>query len=298
MSEEKGIPVELMAAPAEERAEDTAEKHRRQRREANAVVVDLLTNKGLYATVDASTEVGDIVHDILREGSPVVFDTYCVGCRDRSTFRTQTERVGSRSISSRPGQTIISPRLFAATVVCQRAGHTYSYVFAKPENDVIKIGQFPSTADVSFGELRSIDKSLETTDRRELGTALGLFAHGTALGAFVYLRRVFERMIYRAHDRQTAGGQPVEGFASMRMDERVAALAKELPSEVVQNSAVFSVLSIGIHELTEEQCSKHFPVMKAVLFQMLEAEEHKRKADVAAQATHAALQAILADPKA
>lgn len=298
MSEAQGIPAELMEALAEPAPEDTAVKHKRQRKEAEAIVVDLLTNKGLYARFDGTTEVGDIVHDILREGSPITFDTYCIGCRDRSTFRTQTERVGTRSISSRPGQTIVSPRVFATAVICQRAGHMYSYIFANQGNDVIKIGQLPSTADVSFGELRSIDKSLESTDRNELGTALGLFAHGTALGAFVYLRRVFERMIWRAHERQSAAGHPIEGFATMRMDERIAALANELPAEVVQNSAVFSVLSIGIHELTEEQCAKHFPVMKAVLFQMLEAEEHKRKAAVAAQATHAALQTILADPKA
>lgn len=297
MNEEKGIPAELIEAMAQPASEDTAAKHRRQRKEAEAITVDMLTNKGLYARFDATTEVGDIVHDILREGSPITFDTYCVGCRDRSTFRTQTERVGTRSISNRPGQTIVSPRIFAASVICQRAGHIYSYIFAKPGDEVIKIGQLPSTADVSFGELRSIDKSLDPTDRSELGTALGLFAHGTVLGAFVYLRRVFERMIWRAHERQSAAGHPIEGFATMRMDERIGALKDELPPSVVQNSGVFSVLSIGIHELTEEQCAKHFPVLKAVLFQMLEQEEHKRKASIAASETEAALQRILANPK-
>ncbi len=83
----------------------------------------------------------------------------------------------------------------------------------------------------------------------------------------------------------------------MRMDERVAALKGELPESVVKNSGVFSVLSIGIHELTEEQCGKHFPVLKAVLFQMLEQEEHKRKAVIAASETEAALQRILSNPK-
>ncbi len=83
----------------------------------------------------------------------------------------------------------------------------------------------------------------------------------------------------------------------MRMEDRIAALKDELPSSVVQNSGVFAVLSIGIHELTETQCAKHFPVLKAVLFQMLEQEEHKRKAAVAAAETEAALQRILSNPK-
>ncbi|WP_056371699.1 MULTISPECIES: hypothetical protein [unclassified Sphingopyxis] len=296
MKEEPKISVGLEAAAAA--LEDTGSKQKRLLREAHAAAVDLLINKGLYAGIDATTEIGDLVQVILAEGQPVVFDTYCVGCRDKSTFRVQTERVGTKSISSRPGQIIIQPRTFAVQVVCQRAAHIYSYIFTKAADDVVKIGQFPSAADVSFGELRSIDKALDPIDRRELGTALGLFAHGTVLGAFVYLRRVFERMIWRAHERQTQAGHPIEGFATMRMDQRIAALKDELPVSVVQNSGVFSVLSIGIHELTEEQCGKHFPVLKSVLFQMLEQEEHKRKAAIAASETEAALQRILSDPKA
>ena len=73
------------------------------------------------------------------------------------------------------------------------------------------------------------------------------------------------------------------------------ALKDELPERVVQNSAVFSVLSLGIHELTEEQCTQYFPVLKAVLFQMLEQEEHKRKAALTARETDAAFSRILAD---
>jgi hypothetical protein len=151
-------------------------------------------------------------------------------------------------------------------------------------------------ADIAFGELRTIDRSLERIDRTELGKALGLFSHDAAIGAFAYLRRVFERMIDRSYERQSSAGHPVQGFADMRMDEKVAALKDELPEMVVRNSAVFSVLSLGLHELTEEQCTKHFPVIKAVLFQMLEQEEHKRKAAMTQRETEAALQRILNDP--
>jgi hypothetical protein len=160
---------------------------------------------------------------------------------------------------------------------------------------VTKIGQSPSTADLAFGEVRTIDKSLDDLDRRELGKALGLYAHDTALGAFVYLRRVFERMVARAYERQAAAGHPIDGFDGMPMDKRIAALKDELPEKVVKNSVVFSVLSLGLHELTEEQCAKYFPVLKAVLFQMLEQEEHKRKAATTARETDLALQQVLSD---
>jgi len=79
------------------------------------------------------------------------------------------------------------------------------------------------------------------------------------------------------------------------MDKKVATLTLELPERAVRNSAVFSVLSAGLHELTEEKCATYFPVMKAVLFQMLEQEEHKRKAAITAKETDAAFQRILSD---
>jgi hypothetical protein len=297
MADEEHQEAALVAA-ASEAAEDPVQKMKRLRNQSGAVIVDLLANKGLYSAIDTSTDVGEVVESTLREGNYVVFDTYCTGCRDRSTFRVQSERIATRLIANRPGQTIMQPNIFAVQTVCQRGYHVYSYIFTKTGKEIFKIGQNPSMADISFGELRSIDKSLDPVDRRELGKALGLFAHDAALGAFVYLRRVFERMIQRAHERQSAAGHAIEGFANIRMDERIAALKDELPEKVVQNSAVFSVLSAGIHELTEEQCAKHFPVLKAVLFQMLEQEEHKRKAAITAQETEAALQRILADPAA
>ena len=280
-------------AALEKQAEE--EKEQLLDQECRQTVIDLLLSKGLYHAIDTATEVGERVLYELREAVTVSFDTYCAGCRQQATFRIQTQNVATRSIGGRHRENVIPPALFGVRAVCQRKFHVYTYIFTMLDKKLIKIGQLPSLADISHGELRGIDKSLDAVDRRELGKALGLHAHDTALGAFVYLRRVFERMVHRAHDRQSAAGHPVEGFDGMRMDERIAALKDELPEKVVQNSAVFLVLSVGLHELTEQQCAQYFPVLKAVLFQMLEQEEHKRKAAITARETDAALQRILSD---
>ncbi|KGB51780.1 hypothetical protein FG91_04146 [Sphingopyxis sp. LC81] len=79
----------------------------------------------------------------------------------------------------------------------------------------------------------------------------------------------------------------------MRVDEKIKALSAELPDRVVKNSAVFSVLSAGIHELADEECLTLFPVLKAVIFQMLEEEEHKRRKKIVERETDAAFQALL-----
>lgn len=287
-----GAAQALVSAQEQQEAEERLEK------ESNDVLVDLLLNKGLYYAIDTGSDVGERVNRKLRIGESVGFDTYCVGCQRETTFRIQTQKVATRTVGGQYSSHVTPPLVFAARAVCQRGFHVYTYVFTDSDDKLTKIGQMPSVADLSFGELRSIDRSLDKQDRKELGKAIGLSAHDTAIGAFVYLRRVFERMIQRAHERQSEAGHAVEGFETMRMEDRIAELKDELPEKIVQNSAVFSVLSVGIHELTEEQCAKHFPVMKAVLFQMLEQEEHKRKAAATARETDAALQKILSDPKA
>lgn len=262
--------------------------------EGRQLAFDLLFVSGLYTSAPLTGPVGETVENCIRNG-PFGFDAYCVSCKRETTFRVAARDLSSRGVSSRPGVAVKPPSLLSVSATCQRDWTVYSYILKFDDEKVTKIGQSPSTADLAFGEVRTIDKSLDDVDRRELGKALGLYAHDTALGAFVYLRRVFERMVARAHERQSAAGHPIEGFDGMPMDRRIASLNDELPEKVVKNSAVFSVLSLGLHELTEEQCAKYFPVMKAVLFQMLEQEEHKRKAVTTARETDAALQRVLGE---
>lgn len=298
-SQNKALPVfdgGVRAAIAEaERAEEArVAEAKNATTEGRQLAYDLLFVKGLYSSAPIKGPVGEVVEDCVRNGAHS-FDAYCTRCKRETTFRVAAHSVPNHGSVQRNGVRIHPPNIFAVNAVCQRDYAVYAYVMKFDDDRVMKIGQFPSMADLAFGELRSIDRSLDEVDRRELGKALGLHAHDTAIGAFVYLRRVFERMVQRAYDRQASAGHPVEGFDEMRMDERIAALKDELPERVVQNSAVFSVLSVGIHELSEEQCIRYFAVMKAVLFQMLEQEEHKRQAALAARETDAALQHILND---
>jgi hypothetical protein len=266
-------------------------------RSAKQVAFDFLVNGGLYSTLDTTLPVGAAAELEIRYTGGYGFDAYCIGCRRETTFRVTRKEVPTRGIGGPYAANATAPSLFAVNALCQRDWTVYTYIFLDGDKKLTKVGQHPSVAEIALGELRTIDKALDAVDRRELGKALGLFSHDSALGAFAYLRRVFERMIDRAHQRQAHAGQAIAGFAELRMDQRIAALKTELPDMVVRNSGVFSILSLGLHELTEEQCTSHFPVIKAVLFQMLEQEEHKRKAALTQRDTEAALQRILNDPK-
>jgi len=277
-------------------AEDDDEKARLRKVTADArqMAKDLLLIEGLYSFIEVNDEVGQAAETLIRGAKIGTFDCYCIGCKKETPFIVSPRAVVNTGGGLRGGNALAYPSsVFAVQAVCQRDLTSYLYAFHKIGDRVIKIGQHPSMADISFGELKGIDGSLDATDRKELGKAIGLFSHDAASGAFVYLRRVFERMIRRAHERQTEQGNPIEGFDGMRVDQKIAALKRELPERVVKNSAVFSVLSAGIHELDDEQCKALFPVLKAVIFQMLEQEEHKRKKEISERETDAAFQALL-----
>jgi hypothetical protein len=260
---------------------------------AKELVVDLLLHKGLYSFLQVDNAAQREAERQIREAHVGTLDCYCTTCQQVAPFISQGISVANSGGGLRHGNALAHPpSVFALRTVCQRDLTTYLYAFQKVGDRLIKIGQLPSMADISFGELKGIDKGLEPADRKELGTALGLFAHDAAAGAFVYLRRVFERMIDRAHQRHA--NSPIEGFEQKRMDQKIEAITDALPERVVKNRRVFAVLSQGVHELTDDQCKALFPLVKAVIFQMLEQEEHERRKEANERETEAALQAILA----
>ena len=59
----------------------------------------------------------------------------------------------------------------------------------------MKIGQYPSLADIANDESRTYRSVLDETDGAELHRVIGLAAHGVGVGSFVYLRRILERLI-------------------------------------------------------------------------------------------------------
>ena len=65
------------------------------------------------------------------------------------------------------------------------------------------------------------------------------------------------------------------------MDERILALKEYLPQFLVENRAVYSILSLGIHELSEQQCLDLFGLirkgMELILDEKLAQQEREKK---------------------
>jgi|GEM_PF-4268002 len=257
-------------------------------------VIELFLRRPLYAKIEGEGDYLEAVEKVLEGKASVDFDNYCVICNQVTpwTLRKFTPRNSGggsgNGITNRYVQAYL-PTIRAVSTVCMRRQHFNTYILHVADSTIQKIGQKPSMADIALGELKAVP-GIDKQDRRELGRALGLFSHDTPLGAFVYLRRVFERMIDRAHERHKGKhGSFLENWSGLRMGERIAALADELPSVVQSNYAVWGLLSKGIHELADDDAEMLFPLVKAVIFEMLGEEERHRQAAIQSEATRKAL---------
>ena len=92
---------------------------------------------------------------------------------------------------------------------------------------------------------------------------IGLAANGVGIGSFVYLRRIIEQLIYEAYQQcLTDGIVTEEQYNRARMDQKIELLSSHLPSFLVENKSIYSVLSLGIHELDENTCLAHFDTLR------------------------------------
>jgi len=148
---------------------------------------------------------------------------------------------------------------------CKRKSDDKLIFFAYEDDEcIIKIGQIPSLTDLQFGELgKKYDKQLGREDLKLYKKAIGLAAHGVGAGSFVYLRRIFEKLIlatFKDHSKDLNISEL--DFNKKYMADKVDILKDYLPSQLVSMRSIYSILSSGVHELIEEDCLAYFPALK------------------------------------
>ncbi len=212
----------------------------------------------LYKTFDITEENWQKVIEVelFRE----TLDAYCIDCKKDSTFIHDFEK-------PTPGYKktyAFSERIFCNLYRCSRnASHRIDFCFKVYKEKIQKFGQYPSIADLSLNRIGKYKKILNTEKYNEFSKAIGLVSHGVGIGSFVYLRRIFENLVEQAH--QEAIKEDLwseEAYCRSRMDEKIGLLKELLPDFLFKNRILYSILSKGIHELSEEECLKYFDAVK------------------------------------
>ncbi len=175
---------------------------------------------------------------------------------------------------------------FIRSFYCPRAPkdstHDISIVLRVTEDNVTKIGQFPQLADLENTHLKKY-KVLDKEIYQELNRAAGLNSHGIGVGSFVYLRRIIEKHIVLPEIENLLKDETVskEQLSTTDFKGKVALAKDFLPSILVENPRIYSILSKGIHTLSEKECLEIFnPLLTAIeliLDERLDKVEREKK---------------------
>lgn len=236
------------------------------------------------------------------------YDSYCPECRQSSTFQAvHRERPeGLRNKSKYALQAMITGSFelpdiptgihVVRTLCARESSHRQYFILLveAPEDSSIdndleksitfqKIGQHPSHGDAHLAQssLKKYSSVLSKEKLGELRRAIGLASHDVGIGAYVYLRRIFEGLIEEAH----ALAKLVEDwdetkYKQSRVVDRIEILKDYLPSFLVKNRNIYGLLSKGLHELSENECLTHFETLRFSIEMILDEklQERERKA--------------------
>ena len=213
----------------------------------------------IYTPVEIGDGSRDVFKKIIDNYKKEEFEGYNPWKQVESTFVVTTDLVGSTDIFEKNGGygTVI--------IKCKRTDDVFRYYILWNPNTkhLIKVGQHPSIADFHISEIKQYKKLLSNEKLKEFTRAIGLAANGVGIGSFVYLRRIFEHLIYEAYGECLADGiVNEEQYNRSRMDQKIELLSTHLPRFLVDNKSIYSVLSLGIHELDENTCLAHFATLR------------------------------------
>lgn len=304
-----------------------------QMRPQSTFFANFLLQKGLYDTIEI--EKSNIQHLIDLIAGKVPISCYCKDCKAQRVFHMKPVEflLGKRDGGSYSGlladelqqvQTswranvtkaknnasepewkwavqryLEKTRVMVFPYICtMNPNHRLDFVVRTDGNTMTKIGQFPTVADLTFPELDEFKTVINKTSRKELGTAIGLYANGVGVGSYVYLRRIFERILDEAKaEAELAGTVDLSGYDGMKVDKQIRLLKDYLPAMINDNHVFYGIVSKGIHELSEDECISYFPVLKEAIFMILRQWAQKKQEQEDAKRLRASLSQIASQVK-
>lgn len=227
----------------------------------------------------------------IDENSISSIDCYCTKCQKQTTFKSRNSQTDILEIvylkykgsyvydTGRASWVFDSDaffpilhdiEFFIRSFYCPRSpndlSHDISFVFRVNEHNITKIGQFPSRASIENSQLKKYRK-LDDEIYIELNRATGLYSSGIGVGSFVYLRRIIEKYIVYPAIEKLLNDEIIteEEISTTNFKEKVDLAKDHLPSLLVENPRIYSILSKGIHSLSEKECLEIFnPLLTAI----------------------------------
>jgi len=244
---------------------------------------EFLKESSLYESITYDEDELEKGEYLLNYDAPI--DAYCPKCEENSIFVRPKGYKEYTSYNFAHSSNWTCANSVTINYACSRdSDHKLIFVFLITGYTIEKIGQSPSMADLKLFGVKKYSKVLNKEQFKYFTKAMGLFSHGIGVGSLVYLRRIFEFLVEEAHEKaKIIDTWDEKEYIKSNMGNRIKVLKSELPDFLVANKSMYSILSKGIHELSENECLEGFRIMKNgiefILDEKLENERRKRKKD-------------------
>jgi hypothetical protein len=273
-----------------------------------------LLGMSLYESIDLNAFNYEELKQILtfqendqNEFSISSIDSYCTKCLRDTTYKSRntngniTSEITLKIMSCTESARFISNtdfdyasfhlalekiKIYTRSFYCPRSGNDDSHdiviLLRVNEGKITKVGQFPQLADLENSHLKKY-KELDKEIYQELNRAAGLNSHGIGVGSFVYLRRIIEKHILYPELEKLIHEEALttEQISLSDFKGKVALAKGHLPSVLADNPRIYTILSKGIHSLSEKECLEIFnPLLTAIeliLDERLEKVEREKK---------------------
>lgn len=236
---------------------------------------------GLYDIIYQGSDWYQTVYDIKLDRES--YHEFCIKCQQVSVFIAKDEFPYGLNHDERRDKNDLSLNRFlnfGKRLTCAKCHEDLVVYFKVIDDKILKIGSYPSTADLDIGRLICDCNIPKSKFPKGLTAAIGLKAQGVYIGAYAYLRRVYETLITEAANEAKSEGNLPDGFDKMRVKEKISALSGYLPQYMIENKDAYGILSKGIHELSEEDCKNGYEVLYNLIVMILEEKEEKRQKEI------------------
>ena len=241
----------------------------------------ILLKEGVYGQCKMTREeFNDFSYETLLKS----LDLYCPKCKQNKTFIFDrcysSQQLGSINWMQEPLVCLSANQLHYLTYACPTCGEKVFYAFYFDGNKMHKIAQYPSLMEVTRDELKEFDKSklIDDSSYKEVYKAYECASSGFYVAAFTYMRRVYENLLLNLYKENKSEITVEEGiFERLKFDQKLELLKDYLAIEESIYKPLYSILSEGIHSSSEEECQKHFTLLKIVLLDILAEQKAKKE---------------------
>lgn len=160
-------------------------------------------------------------------------------------------------------------------------------VIFKKVNDatIMKVGQYPSIYELNEEiNNKSFIKMLGDEYAGYYKNACSLYSFNTCIGAIIYLRRIFEKILFDTYsEHQEKLDISLDDFKKLRMEEKLKTIQNYLPDILFEQgfNVIYTKISDGVHNLSEDECQQIFPILKnaieEILIDKLEMKEKQKR---------------------